>query len=131
MNILEAWLCVCAWRAGLFFIAYGKTTISNGRGDGDPHHCLSLSKKASERRPKPILGERLILPLTRPMPAAVHASSVWRPASMGGNDARRDRRASVPVGTKSKLRCSHGANRTIDFTMARHRGAWTCRHRAR
>ena len=44
---------------------------------GTPLHCLSLSKKASERRPKPILGERLILPLTRPMPAAVHA----RPAA--------------------------------------------------
>ena len=50
MNILEAWLCVCAWRAGLFFIAYGETTISNGRGDGDPPATVSAfpRRRASE-----------------------------------------------------------------------------------
>ena len=43
-------MCVCAWRAGLFFIAYGETTISNGRGDGDPPATVSAfpRRRASE-----------------------------------------------------------------------------------
>ena len=54
---------------------------------GAPLHCLSPSKKASERRPKPGLGERLILPLTRPMPAAVHARPAASVCATGGPHA--------------------------------------------